>query len=251
MSCSCNDLSCDTLFDGDLICYQYQEGYRFSIDSVLLAHFLQIRKNDRILDLGTGCGIIGLIICYRWRDMIKELSAIEIQPSLARLAKKNFQANGLTTYVNIIERDIKDIKKFVKAESYDKIVCNPPFYTPTSGRISKNLEAQLARHQIQATLEDFLSAASFAVKNGGSFSCVYPADRLAEIILNASQYRLTIKKVQFIYSYPDHDAPARLVLVECIKNGGEGAVILPPFYIYCERNGEFSSTMKVLYKKKE
>lgn len=244
-----DNLSRDSLFDGELICFQHQKGYRFSIDSVLVAHFIDVKQSDRILDLGTGSGIISMILMYRWRDRVREVSGIEVQQGLAGLARKNFQTNDLEQLGRIMQGDIKEIDKLIRPESYDKIVCNPPFYTPASGRTNKNPEAQMARHQILATLQDFLGASAFAVKNGGTVSFVYPADRICDFISFAKISRLEIKKIRFVYSYPHKTAKARLVLIQCLKNGGAGTEILPPLYIYCEKNGEFSSEMQDFYQK--
>jgi len=245
----CDTISRDSLFDGELICLQHEEGYRFSLDAVLLAHFVAVRQHDRILDLGTGSGIISMILLYRWRNRIDEVCGIEIQQGLAELARKNFQANDLEKPGRIVQGDIKKIETLTKPEVYDKIVCNPPFYTQASGRTNRNPEAQLARHQILATLEDFLSAAAFAVKNGGTVFFVYPAELLCEFVSFAQKCRLAVKKIQLVYSYPHKTAPARLVLIQCLKNGGRGTEILPPFYIYCQKNGEFSSEMQQFYRK--
>jgi len=236
------------LFDGELLCYQHKAGYRFSIDSILLAHFLQVRKGERILDLGTGSGIIAMILLYRWQDRVKEVLGIELQPGLAGLAEKNLQVNGFSRNGRVILGDIKKIDRLIGAESYDKIVCNPPFFKPGTGRSSNNFEAKQARHQVLATVEDFLCAASFAVKNGGEVAFIYPAERLCEFIISAGKHRLEVKKIQFIYSYPDAEATARLVLLQCLKNGGKGTDILAPFYIYNGKNSEYSKEMQRLYK---
>lgn len=244
-----DNISQDSLFDGELVCYQHQKGYRFSIDSVLVSHFVEVRKNDRILDLGTGSGIISLILLYRFKDKVREVSGIELQRDLAQLAEKNYHANNFDQYGMIIHGDIKNIRDLIKPESYDKVVCNPPFYTPASGRLSLNPESQLARHQILATLEDFLSVSSFVVKNGGAVSFVYPAERTCEFMILAERFRLGVKKIRIVYSYPHDTATARLVLIQCIKNGGAGTDILPPFYVYCEKNGGFSPEMNEFYQK--
>lgn len=240
-------ISRDSLFDGELTCFQHQKGYRFSVDSVLVAHFVNVKQNDRILDLGAGAGVISLILMYRWRDKVKEVTGIEVQQGLADLAEKNFQYNDFQLLGRIITGNIQKIETLIKPESYDKIVCNPPFYIPTSGRISTHSEAQRARHQILATLQDFLAAAAFAVKNGGVVTFIYPAEQISCFIFTAEKYRLAVKKIQFVYSYPHASASARLALIQCFKNGGAGTDILPPFYIYSEKNGAFSSEMQVFY----
>lgn len=243
-------VSCDTLYDGDIICYQHQNGYRFSIDSVLLANFLTVRRDDKLLELGGGCGVVSLIILYRWLYLVGGISAIEIQPALAELARQNFVVNGFEEKATSIEGDIREIKTLVGPESYDMVISNPPFYLPSAGRMNRNREAQQARHQLNGKVVDFFAAAAFAVKNGGSFFCIYPADRVAELLAVSAIHKLIAKKIQFIYSYPDDNMTARLVLTEFKKNGGEGMEVLPPFYIYGQRNGDYSSEMKRFYKKK-
>lgn len=243
-----HDISRDSLFDGELICFQNQQGYRFSIDAILVANFVDVRQNDRILDLGTGSGIISMILLYRWRNLIQEVSGIEVQQGLAELARKNYRTNNFDQLGRILQGDIKEISRLIKPESYDKIVCNPPFYIPSSGRTNKHPESQMARHQILATLEDFLQASAFAVKNGGLVSFIYPAEQVGDFFFYAKKNHLEVKKIRFIYSYPHKTATARLVLIQCAKNGGAGVEILPPFYIYCQKNGTFSSEMEIFYQ---
>ncbi len=243
------NISRDTLFDGELICFQHEKGYRFSIDAVLLAHFLDARQNDRILDLGTGCGIISLILLYRHYNVVGEVCGIDIQSGLADLARTNIQTNGFEERGKVVEGDIKNIQTLIQPESYDKIICNPPFYFPGSGRTNTIEEVNLARHQIMATLHDFLFAAVSAVKNRGAVYFVYPADRLCEFVLSAQSVKLEIKKLQFVYSYPHETDSARLVLIHCLKNGGAGTEILAPFYVYRKKNGEFSLEMQNFYNK--
>lgn len=242
-------ISADSLFAGDLKCFQATRGYRFSVDSVLISHFVSVRENDRILDLGTGCGIIMLILLYRWTKRIQDIVGIELQASLASLARKNLQVNGFADSARIIEGDIKSIGSYVAAGSFDTIVCNPPFYGDGSGRQSVNKEARLARHQVLANLDDFLSAAAYAVRNKGTVYCIYPAAQTGECISMLYRQRFALKRLQFIYSYPMINNNARLVLLECSKNGGGGAQVLAPFYIYSEQNGAFTEEMQSLYEK--
>jgi tRNA1Val (adenine37-N6)-methyltransferase len=242
-------VSQDCLFEGDLQCSQSIDGYRFSIDSVLVAHFVKVRDNDRILDLGTGCGILMLILLYRWAGRISEIVGVEVQQNLAGLARKNLQTNGFETRGQIVEGDIKNLASFFAPEAFDTIVCNPPFYDHGSGRQSYNFEARLARHQILADLDDFLLASSLAVKNKGTVYFIYPAGLIGTFITLLSQYRLVVKRLRFVYSYPQMKHDARLVLIECKKNGGGGANILAPLYIYQEKNGAMTKEMQEYYKK--
>lgn len=240
----------DSLFEGDLICYQSTDGYRFSIDAILVAHFVKVRKNPRILDLGTGCGIIMLLLLYRWQNKLGEVTGIELQKNLAKLAEKNLLVNGYSSIGRVFKGDIKKIGDILQSGgAYDVIVCNPPFYRHGSGRRNCNLEANLARHQTFGSLDDFLLAASLMIKNKGAVYFIYPAEQTGTLLSQLNKYRLEVKQLQFIYSYPERSANARLVLVECRKNGGSGVTILPPFYVYQGKNDGYSSEMQRLYEK--
>ena len=238
----------DSLFDGDLILFQNKNGYRFSIDSVLLAHFLTPENGDKILDMGTGCGVIALILLYRWATIVEEISGIELQASLAKLAQANYHSNNFSEHGRVIEKDIKNILDAVAPESYDKVICNPPFYSCTSGRMSTNKEANLARHHVLAALVDFFKASASVVKNRGDVFFIYPAESIAECIICAQQVRLELKRIRFIYSYPHKKNVSRLVLLQFKKNGASGAEIMPPLYIYHEKNGSFSKEIQCFYQ---
>lgn len=243
-----NDVTSDSMFNGAVICKQHRYGYRFSIDAVLTAHFHQLSEEEVVLDLGAGCGIISLILRYRWGKKISSLCALEYQAQLVRLINDNFKTNGFVDTCMCIEGDVKGIRHIIKPESYSFVVCNPPFYSPSSGRSSVGEEAKIARHEVHGNLKDFVNAAAWSVKNGGTVVFIYPAEQFTRLAETLSVARLEIKKTQFIYSYPDVTKSARLVLVKCIKNGGKGVVVKPPFYIYVEKNGEYSKEMQNLYR---
>ncbi len=242
-----SERSTDTLFDGELSCLQHRNGYRFSMDPVLLAHFVQLNSDERVLDLGAGCGIVGLILLYRKKAFISLLTAFEIQQGLAGLTRENIECNGFQEKMEIIEGDLRKIKHYFEPESFSTVVCNPPFYTPGRGRQSKNKEAEIARHQVSCTLSDVISAAAKTVKNRGRVVLVYPANGLATLLLLLEQKRLAVKRIQCVYPYPDPPSGASLVLVESIKNGGEGLDVMVPFYIYDRKGGDYSKEMQRLY----
>ena len=241
-------VSHDTLFDGELICRQYKKGYRFSVDAVLLGHFHHPRKNGTILDIGCGCGIIGLILAYRHRHTIKKVVGLEIQPELAELAKQNITVNGYEKVMESVHGDLRVIPNLFQAESFSSVVCNPPFYKCSSGRKNFNSQERIARHQVLAQLGDIVSNGAYAVQNKGSVAIIYPAEFLAELIELLLQSKLQPKKMRLVYSYPSKTLPARLVLIEAIKNGGAGLFVYPPFYIYHEKEGNYSPEMKKLYR---
>ena len=241
------NVSCDTLFAGRLHCLQHRSGYRFSVDAILAAHFSPPLPGDAVLDLGSGCGVIALICLYRWRQQIASVSCLELQPGLTALASRNRAMNGYAEKMKVVQGDLRRILDFFPAESFAQVICNPPFYKKNSGRPCQDQESFIARHQVHCTLAEVAGAAVAVVKNHGKVIFVYPAAGLNTLLVVLHQYHLVPKRVQLIYSYPDAVAPARLILVEAVKNGGEGAQILPPFYIYDRRLGPYSREMQRLY----
>lgn len=237
----------DTLFNNELCCIQHEKGYRFSIDSIILAHFVRVRKEDRILDLGAGCGVAALIVFYRNKEIVREISGIEIQKSLSNLAKVNYNKNKIGNFGRIYNEDIRNIRTVIPAETYDAVICNPPFYKTGTGRKNQNDEARIARHQIHGELGEFLKAAFYGLKNRGAAFFIYPAESICDFICLASKKRLEVKRMRFVYSYPNA-LKASLVLAECVKNGKPGADIMEPLYVYKEKNGGYSDEMEQYYK---
>ncbi len=234
----------DSLFDGRLVCIQHKKGYRFSVDAVLLAHFIAPRKKERLLDLGTGCGILPLILLFRYGGYDLRCVGVELQPGLAALAEKNFSANGFDQAA-VVHGDIRNIAELVAAESFDQVVCNPPFYPAVSGRISSNSEAALARHQSSGGLVDFLRAAHFALVNRGRAAFIYPAEQSGEFIACARDEGLEVKKMRHIYGYSGQSA--RLTLFSCIKNGRSELEVAPPLYMYTRKNGDYTDEVAAMY----
>ncbi len=237
-------LTDDTLFDGRLVCRQYRDGYRFSLDAVLAAHFCRPAPRDRVLDLGCGCGVIGLILAYRHPDIT--LTGIEIQPELVQLTRDNAVANELQARLMVLEGDFRTISSLVQPESFDVVVSNPPYRQQGRGRVSPADQRARARHEVDASLPDLVGAAAFGLKNRARMVVIYPAARLVPLITELKKNRLEPKRIQPVYSYPG-SRDASLVLIEAVKNGGEEVRILPPFYVYTEKNGPYTGSMQKLY----
>ena len=239
------ELTEDTLFEGGLLCHQHRNGYRFSVDAVLLAHFVSPERGAHILDLGAGCGIVSLLLAYRHPSVM--LSAVEIQKSLFALCRQNVLANGFEKRIAVLHGDMCRLASLFPAESFDWAVSNPPYRKLASGRRNPGREQNLARHEVKASLQEVLAAASYAVKNRGRVALVYPATRLAALLAAFRFHGLEPKRLQPVYSYPG--GPAKLVLVESVKNGGEELKILEPFYIYREQGDRgYSAAMLELYR---
>lgn len=235
----------DTLFDGDLHCWQYEKGYRFSVDAVLLSHFVLPRPGQHILDIGAGCGIISLILCYRWPDIT--ITSLELQPQLISLIEHNIEQNTFQERIQTLNGDLCEIKNLVAAESFDQVVCNPPYGSLGTGRQNPGDEQAVARHEIRCDLNNVAKAIAFCLRNKGRASLIYPADRAAALIDTLKKNRLEPKRLQIVYSYPG--SSGKLIMLECIKNGGEELTILPPFFIYEKKNGGYSPEMARLYEK--
>jgi tRNA1Val (adenine37-N6)-methyltransferase len=220
----------DTLFDGRLKIRQKKEGYRFSIDALLLSHFAELRPKDRVVDLGTGCGVIPLILIFRRKA--EAVIGVEVQPSLAELARQNVSLNRFSSKIEIWEKDFKDLAG--ERGIFDCVLCNPPYRRMGSGRVNPQEEKALARHEINASLEDVLRAAHHLLKNKGRFCSIYPASRTADLFQGLRRFHLEPKRVQFVHSRSQEDA--RLVLVEALKEGKTQIKVLSPFILYDSQN---------------
>ncbi len=240
------EITKDKMFDGDLVCYQHKDGYRYSIDSILLAHFALHWKCTSILDLGCGCGIIGMVLLYRNAQYIQHIEGIEFQEQLVSLANRNSRENELDDKMTITHGNYVEINKYYKAESFNHIICNPPFYEKGRGRPSLHNEAYLARHQTASTTADLAASIAFALKNRGSLAIIYPADLIAQLVSVLQEKKIEPKLFQPVYSYPEAST-ASLVLLECVKNGGVGLKLLQPLFIYTKKNGDYTEEVKKMY----
>jgi len=212
----------DNFMEGRLKLIQSRTGYRSSIDAILLSEFVTIKKNDIVADLGTGCGIIPLLL-HSTRP-IKYAVGLEIQPILAGQSLRNIKLNSFTDRMDVILGDIKHLP--LTSLSVDVVVCNPPYRKKTSGRINPNKERAIARHEILASLEDILQSARMLLKPKGRFAVIYPAERLTDLTNGMKRFALEPKKIRIIY--PSMESEAKLVMVEAILGGRSGLKILPP-----------------------
>ncbi|BDD87234.1 tRNA1(Val) (adenine(37)-N6)-methyltransferase [Desulfofustis limnaeus] len=244
----CRTIDADTMFGGAVKCRQYRHGYRYSIDSLLLAHFPQINSAETVLDIGTGCGIIGLILLYRYGHQAISVTGLEAQHELLELADVNRRINGCGDRFQLIHGTVEESARLLPAEAYTLVVLNPPFYRAGSGRPSVNRQARIARHQGPDGIGPFLAAAAHAVKNRGRVALIYPAENTVELLAALRQVKLEAKRIRPVYSYPDPEEQARLVLVEATKNGSPDLALLPPLYIYRCRGGPWSAEVAAMYQ---
>jgi len=233
----------DTLFSGAISCRQPEQGYRFSLDAVLLAHFARPGQGARLVDLAAGCGVVGLIALYRY-PQLASCVAVEVQEELAFFARENFRDNGFAEKSEVICGDVAHIKELLPAQSADLLFCNPPYYQPGRGRQSRIDGENMARHQ-KTPVTVFASAAAWCLGAGGQAAFIYPAGQLAELFAACGEARLAVKRLRFLYSYPGQAATRALIL--CRKGGGLGLSVLPPLYVYEEKNGPYSQEVAGMY----
>ena len=213
--------------------YQNPDFFSFSLDSVMLANFVTIRLRDKnIVDLGTGNGVIPLILSLR---TTKSIVGVEIQDALFRLAKKSVSYNSLDSQISIVCSDMKDYVSTETIEKFDVVTCNPPYFKVNDKNFfNDEIEKMVARHEVKITLEEVVMTASKLLKNGGIFAMVHRTDRLLEIFDLFRKYHIEPKRIRFVHEYSYK--PSTLVLVEGIKWGKTGLKIEPPFILKNQDN---------------
>ena len=210
---------------------------------MLLAGLTKVNPGDRILDLGTGCGVIPLIFAHR--KVGKRIVGLEIQPELAGLARQNVEVNNFSEKIQIYEGDLREITADLRPGSFDLVTCNPPYRRLSSGRLNRDDQQAIARHELKCSIADVFGTASALLGHGGRLSIIYPATRLAHLLVTAHHYHLAPKHLTMIYS--DAASVARLVHLECRKGAGEELRIVPPFFIYRE-DKTYTEAMRLLYE---
>lgn len=222
---------------------QPAKGYRFSMDALLLACFLKTKKNWHIADLGTGCAAAGLAVLLQDKTDTVCVTGIEYNTALLEHARHNASALGLNHRFTALHADVVSLchttgnrpesAATIRPESMNAVLCNPPYREAGTGRLPDEPGKQAARFMVRASLESFVQAAGYLVKNKGPVVFIGLAERLPELLEQFSRFRLTPKQLQMIHSY--HDSPARLALVCGIKNAGPGLEVCPPLVLYQNR----------------
>jgi tRNA1Val (adenine37-N6)-methyltransferase len=233
----------DTLFGGKIRIVQEKGGYRFSIDSILLAGFVGLRRGDKVIDLGTGVGIIPLILAHKGAGA-EQFVGVEIQQKLVELAERNVFINGFEALITIYQRDIRGLSDVFLPSSFDVVVTNPPYYRISSGRINPNSQKAVARHEITCTIDDVLQISCYLLKEGGRIFIIFPAQRAVTLLARLRSVSLEPKRIRWIYSREGEEA--RFILTEAHKGGGEGVEVLPPLFIYSAQ-GNYTPEMETLY----
>lgn len=206
---------------------QPKDHFRYGTDSVLLAHFAAEKRFFRAIDLGTGCGVIALLLCARMHKA--RVDGVEIQPWAADMAARNVLLNRLDDRVRIHEGDLCTAACVFGYEQYDLVVSNPPYFDAETSLQGKRPSVNAARQDALCTPDMLAQAAFSLLKTGGRFSVVYPAARVLSILRAMEQNRIAPKRLRCIQDTPS--AAPKLLLVEGVKQGGEGVVFCPPLVL--------------------
>ncbi len=218
----------ESLFEGEILIRQSTGGYRFTIDPVLLAHFVKPLPGDRVVDLGTGSGIMPLILAFRHPHIT--LAAVEIQKGLADLAAENIGLNGFSKRIALFHGDMTDPELRSSLGTATHVISNPPYTRYKSGRVNPYKEKALARHEITITLSALIETASSLLESGGFFDLIYPRERLDELFESLRCGGFAPVRLRLVH--PLKGGPARRVLVESVKGKKGGLRTEPPLFIF-------------------
>ena len=235
----------DDLQYKDLKIIQETDGFCFGIDSILLSDFAKnIKKNSKVADLGTGTGIIGLLLCQKTN--LAEMTGIEIQEDVANMAERSIKLNNLEEKFRIINSNINEIfsKKLLEKNVFDVVVMNPPYKEVGTGEINENEKKLISRHEIKANLSDFIKTASGLLKDKGELYIVHKPERMPDIIQKLRENKIEPKELRVVYS--NKNSEASLILIKAVKGGKKFLKIDRPLYIYNE-SGQYSDEIKQIY----
>jgi len=221
---------------------QNPEKFCFGMDAVLLSGFAKAGTKDLLLDLGTGTGIIPILMQAKYG--CKHLTGLEIQEESADMARRSVQLNGLADCIDIITGDIKEADRLFPAASFDCVTCNPPYMIGRHGITNPDAPKAIARHEILCTLEDIIRVTAKLVKPGGHFFMVHRPFRLAEIITTLTKYHLEPKRMQLVYPYVDKEP--NMVLIEAVRGGNPRMTVEKPLIIF-ESPGVYMPEIRDVY----
>ena len=221
---------------------QNTERFCFGMDAVLLSGFADAEEGEKVLDLGTGTGIIPILMSAKTEG--EHFTGLEIQPDSADMARRSVLYNDLQDRIDIVTGDIKDAPDIFGASSFDVITTNPPYMIADHGLVNPDEAKAIAKHEILCTLEDVISVSAKVVRPGGRFFMVHRPFRLSEIFVLMSRYKLEPKRMRMVYPYAD--AEPNMVLIEGIRGGKPRLTVDKPLIVYKER-GQYTDEIYDIY----
>lgn len=231
---------------------QNKNGFCFGIDSVLLSDFAkEIKNGAKCVDLGTGTGILGILLCAKTN--LSQIIGIEIQKEVAEMANRSIILNNLENKFKIININLKEIKNnkinYLEKNSFDYIITNPPYKKLNTGKINENEKKLISRHEITASLDDFIEVANYLLKDKGTIFMVHRPERLADILEKMRKEKIEPKEIKLVY--PKVNEEPNLILIKGVKNAKPFLKINKPLYIYNEDGSYTDEILKIYNKKRE
>lgn len=226
---------------------QKEQGFCFGMDAVLLSDFASVRDGGRVLDLGTGTGILPILM--EAKTKASYLAGLEIQSEMAKMARRSVQLNHLESKIEIVEGDIKEASAIFSHDSFDVITSNPPYMIGQHGLVNPSDTKAVARHEILCTFSDISDAARKLLKNRGKLFLVHRSFRLAEILNQLSKDGLEPKRIRFVHPYQEKES--NIFLLEAVKGGKSRMVIEPPLIVYKAPNQYTDEIYKIYGMERE
>ena len=225
---------------------QNKEGFCFGIDSVLLSDFAKnIKKNSKVIDLGTGTGIISVLLCGKTE--LKRIVGVEVQKEVAEMAKRTVKLNNLENKFEIVNKDILDINNLYGKNSFDVVVTNPPYKKKNTGLLNDKSKKTISRHEITADLEDFIKISSNLLKDRGEFYMVHRPERMVDILTIMRKNKIEPKVIRLVFARKDSEP--KLILIKGIKHARQYLKFEKNLYIY-DNNGNYTDEILKIYNKK-
>ena len=213
----------------------------FGTDAVILANFVDVKNINNVLDMGTGNGIIPILLCEKKENL--RVVGIEIQKESAVLASENSKFNDLQQRFTVVNDDIKNIPTIFKGKKFDAVVTNPPYVKSCGGILNETDSLSIARHEVKCNLEDIIKNAAYLLNHRGRFFMIHRATRISEIIFTLKKYNLEPKRLQFVHSNKESNkaknnglvnenfSEANMVLIDATRGGAEFCTVLPPIIL--------------------
>ncbi len=232
----------DDLHRKGYLIIQDPKRFCFGVDAVLLSGFAEVKKGERVLDLGTGTGVIPILLEAKTQG--SHFTGLEIQSESAEMARRSVRLNGLGDKITIDEGDIKTVTEYYLPSTFDVVTSNPPYMNEGGGLKNDYSPKAIARHEILCSLEDVVRGAAKMLKTGGRFYMIHRPHRLTDIMVTLRQYRLEPKRMRFVHSYVGKEP--NMVLIEAVRSGRPMVKVEPPLIIYGE-DGRYTKEIQEIY----
>lgn len=231
----------DLQLDG-LRIIQNPAGFCFGVDAVLLSNFIKLKSGERAVEFGTGTGVIPILLCGR--KHFEKITAFEVQPEVADMARRSVLLNGLNDRIEVVEDNLKEARRYIDPASVDVVFSNPPYMSTNGGLKNDHAMKTISRHEVLCTLEDIISEASKLLKFRGRFYMIHRPNRLVDILTLCRHYKLEPKEIRMIQPYVDKKP--NIFLIMCSKGGNSDLKFLDPLIVY-EKDGCYTQEIHKIY----